>query len=182
MHYVNFEKALPLYEKYSAAVENKYGLKSKGLVPVLRAFTEIYFITNRETEAKATVDRISVITGSPESVVPSYPKLTLRSRKIENVKVDGFIPIDFSDDQGMLFSYASSSGALSQMRRAAIKYIPVNIVVDEMGDVIDAKVVTPTKYQKEVENAAMASKFRPFSYNGTAQKLRGSIVFSYFER
>lgn len=181
MRYVNFEKALPLYERYLSSVQAKYGAKSKGLVPALRALTEIYFITERDNEASATADRVSAITGKPEAVVPSYPILVLRSQKLEDVKVDNFIPFDLSKDPSSVFSYARGSGSMSPMGRAVMKSLAVNIVVGENGEVVEAKAERPSKYQQDIEKAARASRFRPFSYNGTPQRLRGTIVYSYFE-
>lgn len=180
MKYVNFEKALPLYAKYSSAVERKYGGNSKGLVPALRAYKEIFSITERPDDAKKMAGRIESITGTPEGITPSFPSLTMRSRKIENVKNGAFIPIDFSDPN-KAFSYGMGSGAFSPMGRARMNSISVDILVDENGDVVEAKTSTPSKYSKEVETAAMASKFRPFLYENAAYKLRGRIAYSYFD-
>lgn len=182
VRFVNFEKALPLYERYMSAVEAKYGPKSKALVPVLRAMSEIFFITDREADAKAATERISAITGKPESVTPSYPVLVFRAKKIANAKPFGFFPIDLFNGVSGLFSDIPGASVLPPSGKAKIISVPVTILVGENGAVIEATADEPSKYQKEIEEAAMRSKFRPFVYKGETRKLRGSMVFRYVER
>lgn len=182
MRYVNFEKALRHYETYLARTEKRYGDKSKSLVPALRALKEIYFVTFRETDAKAIADRISSISGSPETVTQSFPLLALRSRKLANIKGQRFVPIDFRDDPQSLFNAALGVGSISVPGRIEFKRLVVDITVDEEGNVIEARARTQSKFEKEAEAAALESKFRPFSYQGKAEKMRGSIDFRYFDR
>ncbi len=181
MKYVNFEKALPLYEKYLTVAETKYGPKSRQSIPALRGLVNIYSFTARDNEARAILDQISGVTGKPENLEVKYLALTARSRGIAKVKADGFNDIDLTD---LDRSFSASSARANQIvppNQYKIKTLEVNILVSESGDVIEAKAAGDSKYDKQVEEAAMASKFRPFVYNGTAQKLRGKVVFSYRE-
>ncbi len=181
MRYVNFEKAIPLYERYLAGEESKYGPRSEGLLPALRAFVKIYSITSRDDDAKAMTDRISGITGKHEGLDIDYPALTVRSRGIAKVKADGFVSTDFSDLDASFSSARASTNAITPRNQYSMKTLAVNVVVNENGDVIDAKAATLSKYSKQIEEAAMASKIRPFSYKGVPQNLRGKIMFSYRE-
>ncbi len=181
MRYANFEKALPLYERYLAGEESKNGPRSDRLLPALRAFVKIYSITSRDDNAKATADRISGITGKPEKVDADYPPLTLRSRGIAKVKADGFVSTDFSDLDASFSAAQARTNAITLRNQYSMKSLAVNVVVNENGDVIEATAAIPSKYSKQIEEAALASKIRPFSYNGLPQKLRGKIMFSYRE-
>jgi tetratricopeptide (TPR) repeat protein len=182
-HYVNFEKAIPLFERYIAAVEHKDGPKSKDLIPALRAMMEIYFITDRDDDAKMTADRLSSITGKEEVVVPVWPTLTMRSRGIISPKESGFFHVGVSDnDSNDIHSMIALAAEMSSTGRVATKKLTVHVVVGENGEVVEAKATTVSKYDKQLEEAALASKFRAFSYNGVARKMRGSIVYSYLDR
>ena len=182
MRWINFEKAMPFYERYVASVEKKLGNKSKALVPALRALVELDVITERNKEAGETAKRISAITGRPEPVPVTSPRLALRGRKIERIKVARFAPPAGFDNPGFLLSYAYGAGQISMMGRVRVKQIAVNILVDEDGNVAEAKVAdTNLKDVNEIEKAALASKFRPFNYKGEPRKMRGTLIYPYFE-
>lgn len=182
MRWINFEKALPFYERYIAVVEKKFGGESKALVPALRGLTELSAITDRRDEAEKLTKRISAITGRPESVPSTSPRLALRGRKIERVKTSRFAPPDSLNDPSFLLSYAYGAGQVSMLGRVRIKSIAVDIVVDENGNVIEANAADKSlKDVDEIEKAALASKFRPFSYKGESRKMRGTLIYPYFE-
>lgn len=182
MKWINFEKALPFYERYSATVEKRYGKDHISSVPALRAFAEIYVISDRIDEAKKLVGKISDLTGKEEPLPTTSPRLSIRSRGIADVEVKDFIPLELSKDKRKSFFYGAGAGGFSPMGRVVVRYVFVNVLVDENGNVIEAKVISDTKYKKEVETAALKSKFRPFVYNGTAYKLRGNIYYPYYDR
>jgi hypothetical protein len=183
MRWVNFEKALPFYERYIAAVEKKQGANSKALVPALRGAVELLVITVREKEAGEIAKRISGITGKPENLPVTFPRLALRGRNIVRVKNPRFAPPESFNDPGLLFSSAYGAGVFAPMGGFKVRPIAVSILVDENGNVVEAKAVEPgLKNVEDVEKAAMNSKFRPFVYNGDAHKMRGAIIYPYFEQ
>lgn len=180
MRWNNYEKALPFYERYVATVEKKYGPSARALVPALRGQLEVLVITMQDEEAKALAGRIAGITGRDEQVPNSMPRLGLRARKIEKVKSTRFIPSEFDNDMRGTFSYTVGAGGFSQMGVARFRQIMVKVVVDETGNVIEAKVDGSNVKNPEVaEAAAKASTFRPFVYNGVARKMRGAITYTY---
>jgi tetratricopeptide (TPR) repeat protein len=181
MRWINFEKALPYYERYLAAIEKKLGSSSKALVPALRSLAELAIITDRTKEAEELTKRISAITGRPEPVPSTNPRLALRGRRIERVKIARFAPPEHLDDPSFLLSYAYGAGQV-MMGRVRVKQVAVNILVDEEGNVIEASVVDRSlKEVDEIEKAARASKFRPFSYKGESRKMRGTLIYPYVE-
>ncbi|HEV7929778.1 MAG TPA: hypothetical protein VGP12_06555, partial [Nitrosospira sp.] len=75
-----------------------------------------------------------------------------------------------------------AGAGMMPMGRLRVKRAAVNIVVDENGDVIEAKITDNLlKNAAEIEAAARKSKFRPFSYNGVSQKMRGTLIYPYFD-
>jgi len=178
MKYVNFEKAYPLYEKHVALVENKFGRNDARLVPGLRGLAQILAITERKDDAEKLRARIASITGRAESREIDLPLLRYRARKVANVSSDEFLPTD-PTDVSRTRSIIQTYGGVYPYVIANYQSLEVAVLVDEKGDVIEAKALKPSKYEKKIEEAAMNSKFRPFIYNDTPQKMRGKIVFMY---
>ncbi len=182
MRWINFEKALPFYERYISTTEKKHGTSHKALVPAFRGMVELLIITDRETEAANLAKRISTITGKSELLPVTSPRLALRARQIERIKLKRFAPPAAFDNPAFLFSYAYGFGSISMMGTVRVRQTAVNILVDEKGDVIEAKAVDPQfKDASEIEAAAFKSKFRPYNYKGVAQKMRGTLTYPYFE-
>lgn len=178
MKFVNFEKALPLYERSIKAGEAKYGGKSSQLLGGLRGLFEIYSITGQDAEMRSSKAKIEAISGTAETT-PKYRDLTARSRGIAKVDAIGFIHTDLTDLDRSFKTSAEIQRMLTPPGQYIVRSIEVELLVNEDGTVAEAKVMTPSKYTKQVEEAAMASKFRPFEYNGKRQKLKGKIYFNY---
>lgn len=180
MRWINFEKALPFYERYVSTVEKNDGLNSKSLVPALRGMAELMVVTDRPNEARELAKRISLITGKAEDIPQTSPSLALRGRKIERVKIKRFTVADAFDNPYSSLSYPN--GDMPVGGRVRIRHIGVNILVDGEGNVADAKVIDPSaKDYVEIIAAARRSKFRPYSYKGVAQKMRGTLIYPYIE-
>lgn len=182
MRWVNFEKALPFYERYLGAVEKKLGASSKALVPALRGLLEVFVIADRNKDAEELAQRISVIKGEPEPLPITSPRLALRGRKIARVRISNFPSPDLFDHPNFLLSYPYGIGQVPITIRPKVKRVVVNILVDETGNVIEAKVADKSVNEaSEIEKAALSSKFRPFIYKGESRKMRGSLVYPYFK-
>ena len=181
LKYVNFEKALPLYERYVTVAEGKYGQISKELIPGLRGIINIYAFTDRESEAKTFLSRIQAITGQPEKFNVTYLPLTARAHGIATVKAPDFVPMNMTDQDRSFSRTRQTENLISPPAQYKERSLEVDVLVNENGDVIEAKATTVSKFGSQVEEAALASKFRPFVYNGISRKLRGKIVFRYRE-
>ena len=170
--FVNFERALPLYTSYVSLLSAKNGNDAR-LASALRKLKAIADITLQESEAKTLKERLAKFTDN-KAEDTQFVSLVLRSRKIEPVEDDDYVPQRLSDspaDAGV----NNDTPEDRQPSRAVI----VEILVDEKGDVIEAKTIYPVGRNKKVEAAALASKFRPFLHNGVARKMRGTIVYRF---
>ena len=181
MKFVNFEKAQPLYERYLQLGEAKYGAKAKQLASGLRGMYEIYMFTDQAEEAKDVLSNLVKITGNTAKPEIIFPVLTARSRGIAKVKADGFFYTDLTDLDRSWTTTREIQRKLTPPGQFTTKWIEVEILVGEDGNVTEAKVLTPTKYTDVVTEAALASKLRPFEYNGKRQKIRGKLIFDYKE-
>lgn len=178
--WTDFEKAIPYLERYTSEVEKKYGRTGKALVPGFRLLANIMSVTLREKEALELANRVSEITGQPENPSNHQPRLFLRAVKLEKAKNDKVgLPDDFFPPIQLLFGPAAGRG-LASMGNATVTSAVVAIVVDEKGNVVEAKVIDKdAKHVKDIEEAARKSKFRPFVYKGQAFKMRGALNYPY---
>jgi len=162
-----FEKSLPLYLKFITGVETKIGKNSKALEPALLSAAEILSGSFQTEQAESYVQRLTDISGKPQ-VLPEYSlNLTSRTKQDHESKMMG--------DSRTIRTYLKT-----------LKWLPVNVTVDENGKVISAE-PEPTsevdidgrnvrdRAQKEVRDW----KFKPFSIDGINRKMRGKVLFSY---
>ena len=179
MRYVNFEKALPLYERYVSVAESKFGATAKELIPGLRGLVNIYAFTDRESDAKTYLNRIQTITGQPEKLSVTFLPLTARARGLAKVNAPDFVPINLTDQDRSFSQTRQVENMLRPPGQYKMRSIEVDVLVNENGDVIEAKAATVSKFTYQVEEAALASHFRPYVYNGVSQKMRGKAIFYY---
>ena len=180
-----FEKGLEYYERYLASVEKARGISDKSLVPALRGIMEIMLITEQKDMASKIADRIASITGQPEKTPAPQPMLSFRASSVD--PVEGFeSPVYYST---IVFNFPprnmfvpSHSTAVTFIN-TKIQRIGVKILVDEQGNVIEAKATDPSNPKmKVVEEAAMKAKFHPFVYKGVPQKMSGVMVYTKISR
>lgn len=169
--FVNFEKALPLYETYVSLLAAKSGSEARQ-IPALKKLKAIADITQQESEAKNLKEKIAKFSGKNEDT--RYPSLVLRSRKLEPVADIDFIPQRLSDPPP-----GADDDNNKPENRTIARAVIIEVLVNENGDVVEAKTISPNLSNKKVEAAAMASKFRPFIYNGTPRKMRGTIAYRF---
>jgi tetratricopeptide (TPR) repeat protein len=178
--YVNFEKALPFYERFIQTSEQKHGSNYPDLVVALRPYASILFTTFQEQEAAAVVKRIKSITNKKEPIPKGEINLHLRSKDAvaysapiimeQNEKAENFR--NKLKSEGRTLNTAN----ISAMPRLLM--IPVEIEIDETGKI--TKAVAKTNNDKlGTEAEAVVSKWtvRPFSYNGTVRKMRGVLYY-----
>jgi len=154
-HYDNYEKALPFYERYIETAGRKHGKNYAGLVNALRPRAKIFSATFQASESIADVKRIEEITRQKEDLPRDDLVLHLRSKN----------------------SVAYGVRNAVNIKRGAER-IPVKVTVDENGKVIEAIAETKNENLREkAEREILSWTVRPFSYNGTARKMRGYLVY-----
>jgi tetratricopeptide (TPR) repeat protein len=158
--YVNFEKALPFYERYLEAKEKRYGKIHKDLVPALRSYTEILVTTSQEAKAAERVKQLQQITGENISTPKADENISLRITRSELARVQQ-IPIK------------------EDIRKRYKKRIPIQITIDEEGKVSEAVArADNAKVKAKAEEFARGIKYRAFVYDDTPRKMRGVVYFS----
>jgi hypothetical protein len=150
--YVNFEKALPLYEIYQTEVEKKFGKDSKQLLKCLRPLAEIMTTTERTTEAAELEQRITKLTGSKEETAKPF-NLTRRSKDLLAQLYNG-----------------------KEIKKGST--IRIDILADETGKIIEAIAKTGSKSDKlKAETATLKFTVRPFIYKNEARRMRGYFYY-----
>ncbi|MGI8555630.1 MAG: tetratricopeptide repeat protein [Pyrinomonadaceae bacterium] len=178
----NYEKALPFYERYIQTNEKNYGKNFPNLINALRPLANILFAAFQEQEAADVLKRIETITGKKEEMPKAGLNFHLRSK--ESVAVNTKVILDFRKDMELFRAKLKAENRtlngnnVSMMPKMAV--IPVSVVVDENGKIIEA-VANPRENDKDLKEKAEqeVSKWnvRPFSYNGTPRKLRGVLYY-----
>jgi hypothetical protein len=155
LRYVNFEKALPLYESYLRGIEKNYSNDGKLLLRALRPLQRIALTTENADRAEELRQRILKIGGQPEQE-SAYLDLSLRSKNSLMPRALGK-PGDNP------------------------KVVMVKVLVGEDGKVLEAVAVGEDKSLKQqAEEDVSAWLFRPFKDNGEARKMRGVIPYRSF--
>lgn len=158
--YVNFEKALPYYERFLDSKEKRYGKTHKSLVPALRSYAEVLVTTNQDEKAAEAVKQISQITGQNETLPKADNNISLRITRPELARIQQ-IPVK------------------EEARKRYKKQISVRVTIDEQGKVSEAAAaIDDSKLKAKVEEFAQGVKYRAFVYDGTARKMRGYVTFS----
>lgn len=178
--YVNFEKALAFYEKFLQAYERKHGANHPDLARALRPYASILFITMQEQESAAVVKRIEAITQNKEPKPKDEINLHLRSK--DSVAYSAPIIMEINEKADIFRSKLKAEGRtlnagnISSMPRSVV--VPVKVEIDETGKITRAAAETENdKLKAEAESVVAKWTVRPFSYNGTARKMRGILIY-----
>jgi hypothetical protein len=181
-YYVNFEKALPFYERYIQTSGQKGGPSHPDLVPALRPYANILFTTFQDGEATAVIKRIETITQRKEGLPAGNLNLHLRSK--DSVAFGAALFQRFNKESEELRNKLKAEGKtldrnnISAMPRMII--VPVRVEVDETGKITQAAAQTnDPALRVKAESEIAKWSVRPFSYNGTTRKMRG--ILSYRE-
>jgi tetratricopeptide (TPR) repeat protein len=175
--YVNFEKALPFYERFINVYGQKHGANHPALLGALRPFAAIMFATFQDAEASAAIKRIEAITKKSEPALTGEINLYLRSKDA----VAAAMPV-MKEQNERAQTYrnirgTSQTGSYSRQLLGIIT-VPVAVEIDEQGKVVKASAkTTDEKLKAEAEAAVAKWTVRPFSYNGTSRKMRGTLVY-----
>ncbi len=200
-----FEKFLLLYRRLTSNIEKKYGENDTRLVPVWRLYVGFLITTDRETEARELLRRGSLITG--EQVVVPIANYKLFNRAAEEINnVIGTPRITYTDSspivipnptdvrknpvgRGGVYDRPPTTSGLIVTGRLQLptsiskaNNILVNVLIDEMGVVVEANpVVANEKVKKEIIKKVAKWKFKPFIDDGVGRKMRGVVHILYYK-
>lgn len=166
--YVNFEKALPFYERYIETAEKTHDKNYPELADALRAYSAIMLTTFQDQKAADALKQIERITQKKEEAKPDFKYLNLRSKDAVAFSVR------VSES---LHNKRNLSGTNIQTRPQLIR-IPVKVIIDENGKVIEATVENKDeKLRARAEQEVTKWSVRPFSYQGNTYKMHGYLTY-----
>ncbi len=162
--YVNFEKALPFYERYFETSE-RANKKYPEMENALRAYASIMSVTFQDEKVKETLKKIENITNKRAELPTEKVYLNLRSKDA----------INFSSDISRDRKNSGNRGVDGNIKFVRI---PIKVVVDENGKIIEAVAESDDeKVRRQAENEISKWSVRPFSYQSTAHKMRGYLTY-----
>lgn len=162
-YYVNFEKALPFYERFFAAKEKNGGKNHHAQIPALRSYASILVTTNQNEKAAQIVKQIAAITRKPEQLPEADENLSLRITRMELARLQQM----------------ENKGEMHQrLARESKKRLKVNVVIDENGKISQATAnIDDEKLKAKFEESVRQITFRPFVYQNTPGKMRGWVFY-----
>lgn len=200
-----FEKFLPLYQKLISNTARKYGENNKRLIPAWRLFSAFLITTDRETEAVEILKRAALLSGKTE-ILPAanYKILNRAASKIDNtigapiVRYTDSSPIIMPNPTDVRRNRPTLSGTYARppttsgkiingrlqipVSISGAKNIPVSILIDENGSVIEANpLIQSEKVKKEITKKVLKWKFKPFVDEGVGRKMRGVVNILYYK-
>jgi tetratricopeptide (TPR) repeat protein len=155
----DFKAAEPLLQRLVAATEKVYGSADLKLAEAMQTYAYLLRRGNREPEAKELESRLN--TALLKSFAGKSP-LQLPNEMIVCRAISLVVP-----EYPLFYTLAHVS-------------IPVEILIDEDGKVIDARVAEgPTAFIQASVSAARSSRFIPLMSNGRGVKYSGTIVYDF---
>lgn len=158
--YVNFEKALPFYQRYLQTAEKKGFKNYPESENALRSYASILHTGFQDRESADTIEKLENLTQKKE---PAFNDFNFQLR---------------SKDAVAYSSRISQTLAKNGFGSPKAVRVQVKVVVDENGKVIEA--IADSKDKKTgIKAEQEVSKWfvRPFSYNGATHKLRGVLTY-----
>ncbi len=198
----DFEKALPLYEKFISGIEEKYGRKSEALLPALLMSVAIWKMIGRQELVEKFTKQISEITNEQKDLSDTFLLLSPRAKSFKYNGINkpmGRIVFTNSirtlgDD---IDTRSPNSVTEPTIRENSMRnnpnyslVIPVLtetsfpnaiatvVTIDESGKIIDLQVKTDdSKIRDKVAKEVKTWEFKPFVYEGMAMKIKGLIYY-----
>jgi tetratricopeptide (TPR) repeat protein len=174
--YVNFEKALPFYERFINVYGQKHGANHPDLVGALRPLAAILFATFQDAEASAAVKRIEAISKKSEPALTGEINLHLRSK--DSVAYTAPLLTEQNERAQTYRNVRRTQISSNLPQIPGIVSVPVAVEVDETGKNVRVAAKTDDEKLKNEAEATVAKwTVRPFSYNGTTRKMRGTLIY-----
>lgn len=194
----NLENAISLLEKCIADVERVHGKRSPSLILPLELYARALTASGQDDLAFEAVSRLVRVTGKSAAMPKSLVDISLRADK-------AFAPINSSHVESNASAnkaWATLSGRSATLNASfdamlavsthgrqyydatgpiGIRKVPVQVLVDEAGKVLEAEaVITDNALKLDAEEAVRGWKFKPFSGGGLPRKIRGYVVCTLF--
>lgn len=189
----DLENALARLEKCIADVERIHGKTSRNLVEPLDRYIRALAATGQDDAAFEIVSRLVRVTGKSAGMPKTLLNISLRSDK-------AFAPTNASGVEsnaranreretlaGRQATITSSIDAMLAVSTHGKQYydaglpvninkVPVKVLIDENGKVVEAEAFASDKETKsDAETAVKEWKFKPFVTGGVARKVRGYV-------
>lgn len=178
--YVNFEKALPFYERFIDVYGQKHGAEDSNSVRALRPYAQILFATMQNRESSDVIKKIEALTKKSEPMPRGEIDLHLRSK--DSVAYSAPIIIEQNERAEKYRAKMKAEGRtlnagdISAMPR--LINVPVKIEIDETGKITKALALSGNdQLRAEAESVVSKWTVRPFSYNGVPRKMRGILFY-----
>ncbi len=164
LNQANFEKALPLFEKFLAGAKSSNSDQKKVILPVLRKMAEILIAIEDETKGKQILGEISAITNLPEEF--PKPDRILNDRLLK------------PDPRSPYMTRTVRIARNDAPRSINAVSVPVFVRIGENGEVLEAvSQIADKDLGKIAEDDVKRWKFRPFELDGIKRKLKGVALY-----
>lgn len=192
METADFEKALPQLRRYIEEVTIVEGETSEALKPALELSAAIALMADDGETAAELAKRMDAITKQKTDLSGAYLDLTLRAHSTNKglnepefyMRIDP-PPVRYApslEQSPIRRPTLNRTESLTPAGRFSLAAIPVVVIIDNNGSVIDAAAhESNDKLKTEAERAVSGWKFRPLKYNGSASRMKG-IVYYWKER
>lgn len=189
----NLEDAIARFENCLAEVEKIYGKKSPSLVQPLESYVKALVASGQDDLAFENVSRLVRVTGKSAGMPKALLNLSLRSdRAFAPTNATGVEDSARANKEratlsGRAATVNASLDAILAVSTHGRQYydnalsvkvvnVPVRVVVDETGRVVEAEALVPSKELKnDAETAVKAWKFRPLVIAGQPRKIKGYV-------
>lgn len=180
LRYVNFEKALPFYERYIQTTEKKGGKNYPELMNALRSYASILFTGFQDKESADVIKKLEEITQKKEEAKFNNFNFQLRSKDAvayASQIVQSFRTEDENFRKRLKLVGKTLTGSNLELSPKLVR-VQVKVVIDENGKVVEAVADDKDKKNRARAEQEVSKWFvRPFSYNGVKHKMRGVLTY-----
>ncbi|MGD9563689.1 MAG: tetratricopeptide repeat protein [Pyrinomonadaceae bacterium] len=194
----DLEKAADLLEKCIADVERVLGKKSPSLVQPIELYIKVLTATDQDDLAFEMLSRLVRVTGKSAGMPKNLVDISLRADKAfapinsSGVETNAMVNKDTATLAGRSATFNGSFEAMLAVSThgrqyynspfpANINKVPVRVLVDETGNVLEAEAaITDKDLKSDAEKAVREWKFKPFESGGQPRKMKGYVVCTLF--
>ena len=189
----DLENAIALLEKCIVDVERIYGKNSPSLAQPLESYIKALTATGQDDLAFEMISRLVRVTGKSAAMPKTMVNLSLRADKafaptnasgVENSARANKERETLAGGRSTINAPLETVLAVSTQgkqyydvgARVTIAKVPVKVLVDETGKVLEAVALTDDKERKsDAEGAVREWRFKTFSSGGQPRKIKGYV-------
>jgi len=194
----DLEDAIQLLETSIADVERIYGPKSASIVQPLELYIKALTATGQDDLAFDALSRLVRVTSKSAEISKDLVNISYRADKVfapvnsSSVEASATANKETATLSGRSATFNSSFEAMLAVSThgrqlyngafpANINKIPVRVLVDETGKVVEAEAAIADKdLKRDAEKAVMDWKFKPFTSAGKPRRMKGYVVCTFF--